>query len=159
MIHQGTCEFEDYEYDDDSGYYTLKNFHFDQFVVWFKRWLNHFNLGGWEIRYYFHESTGEKSPKASMLMDDYCNRLAVISLFDEWDIEPDTFGLSKVAFHECLELLFADVHILAQSRNFDCETYDAAHHHVIRTFEGSMFDELWKAGHDIFDIQPPIKAE
>lgn len=68
------------------------------------------------------------------------DKLALMVLNMEWDVTPSDYWLSRIAFHECLELLFWPITIgLKQSFNHNRET-----HTIIRTLENTFFELYWK---------------
>jgi len=112
----------------------------------------------WEISYLFIDSDDE-TPRASMKVHDRFNRIASIQLYDSWDKPPSEFHLWRMAFHEVMELMMADVHCMAMDRDFDYNSYDREHHKIIRILEAAWFDEVWKHGHEVFNFQPTSKGK
>ena len=139
------------EVEEDGCHYVSRE-HFYYWVACCRLWKKFLCLGDWEVGYNYIESD-EDSPRASMEVSDAANRLAQLSIYDSWDHTPTDYYLFRTAFHEVLEMLFADVHILAQSRNFDYIRYDREHHRIIRIFEGSFFDDMWERKHELFNFQ------
>lgn len=119
----------------------LEDRHFDFFVECCKAWLDHFGLLGWEIHFAFMEAEVD-SPKAALSVEDFQNRIGVIYLYNEFDMVPEERYLSRVAFHEVMEVLLADIHSLAIDRAFCADEYDKEHHRVIRTLEQRVFPIL-----------------
>jgi len=134
---------------DDHDDVTSEEFYY--FVEVCKKLKNYLGIIDWELRFHFMEG-GPEDPRASMQVVDRYNRLAVITIYDDWDIAPSRDNLIKVAFHEMLELLFSDCHCLAMDRNFNYDTYDREHHRVIRILEHTFLDRI-RGDFESIDIQ------
>lgn len=132
--------------------YTLERHHFAYFVGCCRSLVKLMGLLDWELSYQFLGSDAE-TPRASATVHDAGNRLASIQLYDEWDTDPNEWRLWRTAFHEVVELLLSNMHMMATSRAFDYLSYDREHHRVIRTLENSWFTEIWNNGHDVFNFQ------
>jgi len=133
-------------------YHALERKHFFYFVTCCKTWMKFLGISDWDVRFYFQEGD-EQDPRACMGVESYGNRLAMIIVFDMWDAPPSPRNLWIVAFHEVHELLLADCHIMAQSREWNDESYDREHHRVIRMLENSVFLDMWEGKNAIFNIQ------
>lgn len=141
------------------GDFVLAESHFDDFIEYFEIWLKYFYIADWEISYTFFptvDADGDQY-KAATVVHDRFNRLAEIRLSGIWDIEPEPENLCRVAFHECMELLLADIHLMASSRHFDTLIYDREHHRLIRKFESTIMKDLWENQNELFDIQSSVE--
>jgi len=135
--------------------YKLEERHFDYFVDCGKAYVRFYGLIDWEVHWFFREGTPD-SPKACMEVSDFENRLASISLFDEFDSRPDESYLNRVVFHEVQELFICNLHALAISRDWDPLEYDKETHRIIRVMENIILPRL-KDVTDGIVLQPPAK--
>jgi hypothetical protein len=139
---------------DEFGMYELSDTHFERFTSECDKWISFFGFNDWDLDYMFTDE--ETDARALTAIHCQHNRVASIVLSREWDIDPTEESLSKYAFHEVLELLFSDIHVLAVNREFDLDTFDKERHRVIRILEHSIFSRVW--GDDgTFDIQSDAK--
>jgi len=141
--------------DDNEGVvfeHELVSEHFEFFVSACKNWIKFLGLTDWCLTYRFLDEDSEDA-RAATLMEHRGNRVASIFLYNNWDIVPTDFALWRTAFHEVLELMLFDLHILAQRRDWDYEKYDREHHRVIRILENSFMRDMWDNGHEIFNFQ------
>ena len=71
------------------------------------------------------------------------DKVATIGLATDWDwLEPDSYHLSKSAFHECCELMLYKLHDKL-TEFYSCGYVDEIRHEVIRTLESIIFDTYW----------------
>lgn len=140
----------------DNDYKELDDSHYDYFVRCFKGWSEYIGITDWMVEYSFRDDDDDY--RAATFI--YCteNRLAGVVLSNSWDVDPTDYALSKTAFHEALELLFADLTILAGKREYNEGTYDKERHRVIRMLERSLFNRMWNNGYDILDFQSDAKS-
>ena len=143
---------------------SITNEHFDLFVIYCKNWIHFFSIYDWEIGYQFRETDSDDA-KASFCVSDIGNRVGTIVLYDDFgfDLTDENYAyvLSKVAFHEVVEVLMADVCYLAESRGLnETNRYDREHHRVVRLLENSVHWEMWKTVNvQRIDIQSPAKGK
>ena len=145
--------------DDDNvfGEDALERHHFAYWVGCCKALIKLTGMADWDVAYHFLGSD-DVSPRASMVIHDECNRVASLQLYDSWDKVPSEHNLWRTAFHEVMELLLADIAIMAHERFFNAKSYDRESHRVIRIMEVAWFEEMWKNGHEIFNFQSSTKG-
>jgi hypothetical protein len=131
---------------------VLDSHHFAYFVGCCKALIKNIGVSDWDVSYHFFESD-EETPRASMVVHDRTNRVASLQLYDRWDKVPSEHHIWRTAFHEVMELLMADLGMLAFQRHFSPAEYDRESHRVIRIMENAWFEEIWKHGHEIFNFQ------
>ena len=99
------------------------------------KWRDRFGLTDWRI--FFHHEDDDGSDAAFAWMQcDYGARSANIGLSRDWvgnEVTDD--GVRRVAFHEIMHLLLADLVILGQERWSVEGVYSSAEHSVIRRLE------------------------
>jgi hypothetical protein len=139
------------------GEEAVERHHFAYFVGCCKALIHQFGISDWDVAYHFFESD-EDTPRASMVVHCRFNRVASIQLYDSWDKVPSEHHLWRTAFHEVMELLLADLGMMAQSRTFDPLAYDRESHRVIRIMESAWFEEAWHDGNEVFNFQPSTKG-
>jgi hypothetical protein len=138
--------------------YKLHTGHFDYFVSCCKLILSSLGFNDWNLSYRFIEESGENA-RAMTVLYDRDNRVASIVLCNSWDIPVDEFTLTRVAFHECCELMIGDLSLIAMDRCFNEGEYERASHRLIRTLENVLFQRLYDRDITFLDFQslPKIK--
>jgi hypothetical protein len=132
--------------------YELSDDHFNYFVLCCKGWLDHFGIKDWQVDYALKEDADDDFRAMTII---YCesNRVSEIILANIWDVDPNDYQLSKTAFHEVLELLLADLSMMAANREFNHDVFDRERHRVIRMLERAVFNRSWNNGHNAVNIQ------
>ena len=110
---------------------------FKLFVKECQEWITVFGLKGWEFRFY-HEYTQDEDFARTEFQNTA--RWVDIKLHTDWPVKPNEQEIKKAAFHEVLEILFADLRMIASSRSFDEQQLDSEVHKIIHTFESIFFD-------------------
>lgn len=112
--------------------------HFACFRKECERWIGRYGLKDWHI--YFEHCEIEDRPEVNARTEtDLGNRLARITLNDEWeDLEPTIALLRNAAYHEVCHVLLCRLVELALSRAaFKCDIDDEVHA-VIRRLENGV---------------------
>ena len=114
--------------------------HFELFKKECLKWINVLGLNDWEMDY-THKDI--KSEWRSWVAYDVINRIATINLEISWDDNKPTDNLVKrMAFHEVLHLLFADISALVNSRTVTQKMLDMCEHKLIRILENILWDRM-----------------
>ena len=111
---------------------------FKLFVKECRYWLAYFGLTAWEVIFVQEdEHVEDTSARAWCSVEDLSDRQVVMGIARVWDIEPDLPNISKVAFHEVLELLTMRLFVLAATGVV--MQIREENHALIRTLENSVF--------------------
>jgi len=118
--------------------------HFNVFREEANKWLDVFGLKGWGVRV-LHTDEGKPSGAKAWLSAKYCDRIASICMAKTWEHPianpPTDENIRRDAFHEVCELLLEPMDVLAGSRNWDREEFDAARHAVVRILENVIWEK------------------
>ena len=105
-----------------------------------EHWINHFGLYNWDVN--VHEDEDEYDGNLACTMSNIDNKRADIYLCVDWgDTEMTRHELDKVAFHEVLEVMLAEIRHLAGRRDIRFEEIDGAIHSIIRILTATIFEE------------------
>ena len=111
---------------------------FKLFVKECRYWLSYFGLTAWEVIFVQEDKTAEDtSARAWCSIEELSDRQVVMGIARVWDIAPDLPNISKVAFHEVLELLTMRLFVLAATGVV--MQIREENHALIRTLENSVF--------------------
>ena len=108
-------------------------------------WANYFGILSWEINF---ETFSEKDEDSRATCETHGNedRIATIALCKDLDYDVITPKiLSKLAFHEVLELMFMDIDYIMLNGGISIQVIERETHKLIRTFENSVFETVWAA--------------
>jgi hypothetical protein len=126
--------------DDTPDIYELTTKQFNLFTQECNYWLNYFSLKNWEIIYSFNEEDGARASYQSNIS----GRIIIINLAKSWiNCEPNDYLIKKSAFHEVIEILFAEI-------SFNLKLYygesivDTLIHDIIRRMENTIFDDHYQ---------------
>ena len=104
-----------------------------------KHWANHFGLHNWDIN--VHKDNDEYAEELAYTICHVSNKRADIYLVMDWGITKMTrYELDKVAFHEVLEVMLAEIRHLAGRRDIRFEEIDSAIHSIIRILTATIFE-------------------
>jgi len=97
-------------------------------------WLNELQLNEWEVYTILENDNDDSDASCS---PDLSSQQAIIKLnaYIISEDEKDDDIIKGCALHEVLELLLAELRILAMERTFSYEQYDAASHRVIHKIQ------------------------
>lgn len=102
-----------------------------------RRWLDFFGMKGWAVSYE-HNADEECKAQAGWSIS---GRMARFFLAEDWGSDQITrVELSRCAFHEVCELLFAELSDMAKSWVCDQEVFRATHS-IIRTLENVVWEK------------------
>ena len=114
--------------------------HTASFRQWVAYWANRYGLNSWEL--HVDQDEEENADYRAYTTAWTPDRLAVIAIASEWDIEPTDFWLARMALHEVLELLLWEVgDLIADSKKLQ---KDRAFHIVIQTLINTEFERLYE---------------
>ena len=109
-----------------------------------------FGLHDWQI---FVQVADDEKHLATCSCD-YEAKIATIALAFKWATVPVTPGsLRRVAYHEVLHVLLAQLQILAASRSFDRNEYERAEHEVVHRVLFAV------CGADVTEMKPQQEKE
>lgn len=110
--------------------------HFRIFVKECEKWLNLFGLKAWEIEIVHRNHPGLPDTLSWMQGARLKDRIIKIGLSIDWGDDVITVkGIKLCAIHECLELLFIRLSILAKERFITEYEIDEEQHAILRTLE------------------------
>lgn len=116
--------------------------HFEIFRTEVNEWLDIFGLRSWGVRI-LHTDEGKPDGAKAWISGKYCDRVVCICMAKTWECPeanpPTKENIELDAFHEVCELLLQPMDVLARSRNWDGEEFDAARHAVIRVMENVIW--------------------
>lgn len=109
---------------------------FGQFKRTSEKWLKLFGLSNWEV--YFNWEAMDEGTMATAHYD-MPNKVAFLTFCKTWDINDIPLTPEEIkatAFHEVCHILFADLHLLAESRYVQNGTvFDEKIHDIIKRLQ------------------------
>ena len=118
-------------------YYKTTTRHYEIFQKEAVKWIKRFGLFDWSIKF-FHEAWDENC--RARIRYNRATRVASINLETSWNTPIVIHELKKAAFHEVMELLIAELCLIASSRSYDEGDLEQESHTVIRRLEYGVFD-------------------
>ena len=115
---------------------TLNQKHSKQFHRYVAKWLEKFRLADWEVHYKFCDN---ESSNMADCVSEVDIKKALVTLYREWDLEPDKNTLNQTALHEVCHILLAPLMELAIGRYVTEKQLFDAEHDVIRALERMIF--------------------
>ena len=110
--------------------------HFKIFCEECKYWIKKLNLLNYEI-FLTHELLNGDRGNISYTVE---GKIATVALSTVWyNVEPTNIRLSKLAFHELMELLLGTICTLCEKKDVDESTLIGEIHSVIRILENTFF--------------------
>ena len=100
-------------------------------------WIDILGLKDWEVRFKYEFVSDDNFAETEF---NTIQRWVDIKLNMEWPIKPTNQEIKKAAFHEALELRFADIRMIASSRSFDQDALTGETHKIINVFQNIFFD-------------------
>lgn len=110
---------------------------FDAFQSEAKKWIKLFGLVDWEIQFDFNDEFPDN--RATCCYSDPGTRSAALVLTRSWDCKPDRAEIRMCAFHEVVELLFAQMRAAVSVRGVDPNLVDQEVHRIIRILENTVW--------------------
>lgn len=102
-------------------------------------WISKFGLNDWEL-FFYHVEDDSKTDRAWCHIE-ISSHIATFILPVLWySLKPTEFLIRKSAFHEVVEVLFAEINFIANDRFTSQEKLDTAIHTIIRVMENTMFE-------------------
>ena len=116
--------------------------HFLIFKEEFLKWVDYWGLRGWELTFR-HKPTEDS--RAEICLNNLDDRQVTVVLSKSWGENDDLcdYEVRRVAFHECAELRYIRLDIMARNRNMavlDREVTEEVHN-LIRQDENLIFDK------------------
>lgn len=119
---------------------------FDLFVKEGMHWLEKLGLKDWEVLFihYANEELGDSAKTRANVEIDLVNHIATVGLCTDWSgcLKVNHFEVCKAAFHECCELLMADIGGCLD-KFYSNEVVNNMRHKVIITLENTMFNDYY----------------
>jgi hypothetical protein len=97
-------------------------------------WIKYFGLKGWDVAFEHCDLGGDDA----QCEHDAEARMATLRM--NMDVSEENIA-DKLAFHEVMELLLADLSTIASRRSATETEIGSAIHNIIHTFEGTLFRE------------------
>jgi hypothetical protein len=118
--------------------YEITNKQFKIYKKEAKKWIKHFGLYGWTVKYAINkELLGDG---LAGVLPDLDARTVVFLINEEWGIPPNKKDIRLVAFHEVCELMLFRLRTLAKARYVQSEfDIDEEIHNIIKILENRMF--------------------
>ena len=122
--------------------YKLTEKNFKLFEKRCKFFVDKFGLINWELHILKQSECNDEDEGTSRAWTTAStgDKLAMIVINDEWDVEYSDYWLSRIAFHECLELLFWTIFEKLKKD----KRKDEIIHNIIRVFEMNVFPYFFK---------------
>lgn len=117
---------------------------FDLFKKRCDFFIEKFGLVDWEIHIEKEIDLKESQRVENCRAFTSCSiedKLACIVVSDVWDVELNNYWLSKIAFHECLEILFWSI-----TEKFKSKNRAEIIHDIIRVLENTLFPFYYDSG-------------
>lgn len=108
--------------------------HFKIFKKECQKWIDAWGIRDWQV---YYETTDIKGI-FGQFKSDYKNRVATIVLCKDWDdaLTPLTNEeIRRIAKHETIHLLFAEMSTIGSARCVTADELDEAEHKVVRRLE------------------------
>jgi hypothetical protein len=123
--------------------YVLNKSEVKFFFDKFDEWRNFFGSAEWDVDYAMNAKLLEGEYYAAVGYN-YKNKSATCFLNPEWSSKPSRRTIDKIAYHEALELILADMSRFSDTDGIDKNEMQAATHTVIRKLENSFFETYAK---------------
>jgi len=109
---------------------------FETFKEELTYWLGFFGLKTWEVSFYWNDKhIDNRATTEPEVGPRLCKFILTKS---KWSYAPDETEIRRLAFHECCELLIAEMAHWAEERNPE-GSWDDISHRFIRIMENSVF--------------------
>jgi len=119
--------------------YETSETDFDVFQKESKYWISKFGLTNWEIMFR-HNPEDDETDRALCYIEPQ-SHIATLVLPHSWySVEPSDYLIRRSAFHEVMEILLAEINILANERFTSRDKLETAIHSFIRVMENIVFE-------------------
>jgi len=102
-------------------------------------WINKFGLTNWEIMFK-HNLYDEETDRALCYIEPQSHIATLVLPFLWYSIKPSEYLIRRSAFHEVMEILLAEISILANERFASKDKIETAIHSFIRIMENIVFE-------------------
>lgn len=133
--------FNDNRFGDDMNKTTKADFNL--FVKECQYWIDKFGLKMWDVSFNHSDDIEDRIGNCQF---DCIDRWAIISMAKDFgDTKPTIKEICSTAYHECLELLFAEWSLKSTWRFVQTElVFDEIRHKIIQTFVNTQFADDFK---------------